>query len=197
MESDKRLRTEYSFPQRVKRTVTILDASDNEVEIDTIVTEIQEAVKKAVPELNLSAFPDELVFCVNAARHLMGSGDEQVFDNGLSMFFGVVLASFMEANHYRIETKVEPIEVDDLAIIEDRLTERVMKRATKASMEIHAYREHLYAELEALGEAVRGNVDENTSASKDSVGDGSSDGHDEECSEDIRELPLGGDDSAS
>lgn len=195
MESDQRLRTEYSFPERLKRTVQIFDASENEVEMSTLVTEIQEVIKKSIPELNLSAFPDELVFCVNAARHLMGNGDDQIFNDGLAMFFGMMLAAFMEENKLRIETEIEPINPDDLIVIEGRLSERVMKRAGKASLEVHAYQQSLFIEFEALAKAVQGELNEDTCTSKESIGSRSSDGDDEERTKNICELLMGSDNS--
>jgi hypothetical protein len=196
MESDKGLRTEYSLVERLKRTVKIFDASDNEVEVGTLIQELQKVIKEAIPTMGLASFPDELVLCVNISRQLLGNGDEQVFNDGLAMFFGLLLAAFVDVKGYRIMSITEPIVPEDLKAIEERLTERVIKRANKMAVELVSFREELFSGLRVLEKAFQGDTNEGTGTGKESVGGGSSHSDDEECPEDISELSMGSDDPA-
>jgi len=192
MEPDKKLRTEYSLSERVKRTVKVLDAHDNEINTEILVAELHGIMKNCISKISLSTFPDEFVFCVNTVRHLLKKSDETVFDDGLSMFFGMLMAAFMDNHGYRIESVIEPITLADIGTIEDRLTERVMHRANRASIELMAYRQNLFTDLDILEEAIRGEANENIGTSQNSGGSGPPNGDDEECPENISELSLGG-----
>ena len=196
MESDKRLRTEYSFPEKIKRTVRILDANGNEVEIAVLVREIQSLVRSVIPEMSLSGFPDELVFCVNTARSLLGGGDENLFNDGLAMFFGLLLGVFMDEHGYRIETTTSPIELEDLSAIEERLQQRIVRRATKIAAELTDFRNSLFSDLDELEKAIQGGADENTGASKELGGDRTPTSDNGEYSENVPELPVGSDDGS-
>ena len=141
---------EYSFEEGLKRT---LNLSNGEKEFS--VKEIQESLCAVLESLSaldsISELPSELILALVSASALPDLSHLNMNSvNGIYIFFGILLAAYINTNDIKITAPIDKIDTDDISTLKLQLDAIYQNREEEVARELEKFKLNLFSYYEDI-----------------------------------------------